>query len=109
MQWRENQTEIFWEMYNVTESEINRLEVTNDSSLITFQRSLSSGLLTVRSTWNNSRVENVDEQCRYFVYMRGRLQDNQPLLPDEIHFNRSLCLTCSGAFFSRIISSLISF
>ena len=39
------------------------------------------------------------------IYLRGRFKDNQPLLPDEIHFNQSLCLTCQrksfGFFFSN--------
>ncbi len=26
--------------------------------------------------------------------MRGRFKDDRPLIPDEIRFNRSSCLTC---------------
>lgn len=95
IRWRENQTEISWDIYNVTDTEIVSLEKKNGSSLIKFQRLSSSGLLTVRSSWNDT-VGNIGEECRYFIYMRGRLRENQPLLPDEILFNRSLCLTCQG-------------
>ena len=103
MQRQDNNTEIFWNIYNITESEMSRLEEKNDSSLITFQQWFSSGLLTVRSTWNHTSVENAEDRCRYFVYMRGRLQDDKPLFPDEIHVNQSLCLTCAGELFYAMI------
>lgn len=69
------------------------MEKKNDSTLIRFQRLSSSGLITVRLSWNNTN-ENIEDNCRYFVYMRGRMRENQALLPEEIRFNRSLCLTC---------------
>ncbi|CAF0819650.1 unnamed protein product [Adineta ricciae] len=83
---RENESEIFWDIYNVTQSDVIVIDRDN-SSLVTFQPVSSSGLLTVQS--------QIDEQeCSYFVYMRGRFLNDKPLLPDEIRSNQSLCLTC---------------
>ncbi len=70
----------------------------NYSSLITFQPLFSSGLLTVRPILNLTSFIN-EKQCLYFVYMRGRFKDDKPLIPDEIRFNRSLCLTCQRNLF----------
>ena len=64
-----------------------------NSSLITFQSLSSSGLLTVPFALNLSLLTS-ERQCLYFVYMRGRFQDDHPLIPDEIRFNQSLCLNC---------------
>jgi len=97
---RENDTQIYWDIYNVTESNVIILKQ-NDSSLIKFQRLSSSGLLTVQPIFNLTSII-FEQQCLYFVYMRGRFKDNQPLVPDEIHFNRSLCLTCRRELFSKL-------
>ena len=99
---RENDTEISWDIYNMTESNITILKE-NSSSLITFQHVFSSGLLTVRPTLNLTTY-NTDQQCLYFVYMRGRFKDDRPLIPDEIRYNRSSCLTCQRRLsFIRIL------
>ena len=83
---RENDSKIFWDIYNVTQSDVIVIE-RNNSSLVTFQPVSSSGLLTVQP--------QIDErECSYFVYMRGRFLNDKPLLPDEIRSNQSLCLTC---------------
>ncbi|CAF3144585.1 unnamed protein product [Rotaria sp. Silwood2] len=92
LRWSENDTEPFWDIYNVTESNVIIIKE-NDTSLVTFQRSLSSGLLTVRPKIDLTSFI-VEQQCLYFVYMRGLFSGDIPLLPDEILFNRSLCLTC---------------
>lgn len=76
-----------------------------NSSAVTFQRLFSSGLLTVRPNLN-STLWNNDQQCLYFVYMRGRFQNSEPLLPDEIHFNRSSCLTCQRKWFAERFDDL---
>ncbi len=65
----------------------------NRSSSVTFQRLFSSGLLTVRPNLNLSQWNN-ENKCLYFVYMRGRFKNDQPLLPEEIHFNQSTCIAC---------------
>ncbi|CAF3445813.1 unnamed protein product [Rotaria sp. Silwood1] len=92
LRWNENDTEAFWDIYNVTKSNVIIVKQ-NDTSLVTFQRLSSSGLLTVRSTINLTSYL-IEQQCFYFVYMRGRFSGDIPLIPDEILFNRSLCLTC---------------
>jgi len=97
---RENDTQIYWDIYNVTESNVIILKQ-NDFSLIKFQRLSSSGLLTVQPIFNLTSMI-FEQQCLYFVYMRGRFKDNQPLIPDEILFNRSLCLTCQRELVSKI-------
>ncbi|CAF1182417.1 unnamed protein product [Rotaria sordida] len=93
LRWSENDTEVFWDIYNVTESNVIIVKQNDTSSLVTFQRLSSSGLLTVRSTIDITSFI-IEQQCFYFVYMRGRFSGDIPLIPDEILFNRSLCLTC---------------
>ncbi|UJR30268.1 hypothetical protein I4U23_017806 [Adineta vaga] len=87
---KENDSEIFWDIYNITESEVIVSEQ-NSSSIVMFQPLSSSGLLTIQPVLNEQR-------CSHFVYMRGRFSGDIPLLPDEIRFNQSLCLTFDSTF-----------
>jgi hypothetical protein len=91
----------------MTEANVTIVEQ-NDSSLVTFQRLTSSGLLTVRPAFDLTSFL-VKKQCLYFVYMRGRFSDDRPLIPDEIRFNQSLCLTCLRKLFSKKFHSKIFF
>ena len=92
-------------MYNVTKSDVVIVK-TNNSSIVTLQYLPSSGLITVRPTFNfSSLIINV--QCLSLVYMRGHLSDNRPLIPNEILINRSLCLTTCQRKFSLYKLSFI--
>ncbi|CAF3638507.1 unnamed protein product, partial [Adineta steineri] len=101
LRWQENDTESLWDIYNVTESGVIILPQ-NHTSLVIFQRLTSSGLLTVQPLFNVTSFLN-ENQCLYFVYMRGRFFRDRPLIPDDIYFNQSLCLTCQR---SELISTI---
>ncbi|CAF1560079.1 unnamed protein product [Rotaria magnacalcarata] len=93
LRWSENDNQSFWDIYNVTESNITIVKQ-NGSPLVRFQRVSSSGILTVRSIFDFTSLIN-EQQCLYFVYMRGRFSGDIPLIPNETIFNQSLCITCS--------------
>ena len=72
---------------------------TNNATNVIFQPLFSSGLLTVQLenlTENNTTSDDDDDDhCWYLIYLRGKIIDDQPMKPDEIRFNQSLCLSCS--------------
>ena len=85
LQWQKNESEISWNIYQLSQSNLTVLPRTN-SSEVTFQRSFSSGLLTVRST-----VMVGAQPCPSIVYFRGRVSNDRPLMPEERRENRSWC------------------
>lgn len=77
----------------------------NNETNVIFQPIFSSGLLTVQlsNVLKNDNNET-DDRCWFLIYMRGRIVDDQPMIPDEIRFNQSLCFSCSKFELSTIIT-----
>ncbi|CAF3117487.1 unnamed protein product [Rotaria sp. Silwood2] len=97
LRWPMNDSELFWDIFNVTETNVTIMD--RISSIIDrFQNWITSGLLIVRPPLNVDDVISFlsGNQCMYLVYMRGHFNGDQPLPPDEVIFNQSLCITCQA-------------
>ncbi|CAF3469724.1 unnamed protein product [Rotaria socialis] len=95
LQWPANDSQLSWNIFNITKTNVTIIGRI-PSIINQFQSWITSGSLVVQLTLNTSDIMSFfnGNKCFYIVYMRGQFYGNQPLPPDDIILNKSLCISC---------------